>query len=114
MLTLADILQQPTYIPVRWFAPSRKWYLDEAVAGQSLKDVIEDLDNVSFVVCLENGTMRDVTKEAADLWWELHGADVDYDERLPDLVAEHYASPVSGGMAAATAADFYNACKRGA
>jgi hypothetical protein len=107
-LTLSDMLTERTYFPVSYSGPSKKWYFNEAEVGQSLRDVVDDLENVHFVMCIEGGKVRNATREAADLWWEINGANVGYDETLPDLVSDYYTAPMSEGMAAATDADFRN------
>jgi predicted DCC family thiol-disulfide oxidoreductase YuxK len=86
MSALPNFLDGPTYVPVRMHSETA-WF-DETRASSSLKDAVEDIDNLEAVILIEGGKVIDVSVEAAQLWYTLNRDDIDTVFDIPAFIHE--------------------------
>lgn len=88
MASLPEFLNTPTYMTVSKTVTCGNWFM-ETVEGQTLEQAIECVEDISAVVLIEGGRIIDVSAEAADLWWKLHGDACDDWTDVPEFIDEH-------------------------
>lgn len=82
-----NYLEGQTYVPVRKYDEGT--YFDETKAGTTLKDAVSDIDNLVGVALFDGGIVKDVSTEAARLWFELNSDQVDSVFDIPPFIHEH-------------------------
>ena len=88
-----NILEGPTYIAVRSYPDGEVW-IQETKLNATLQDAIEDIDGLFQVVMLESGKAFDVTVEAAELYWALHGHEIETMFAVPPFLHDNIADQV--------------------
>ena len=81
---LPTFLEGKTHVTVR--SHGQQVWFDETRAGSTLADAVHDLDGLKAVLLLEGGTVKDVSAEAARLWYEINRDEVETVFDIPDFI----------------------------